>query len=471
MATKVIMPQMGESVVEGKVAKWLVREGDRIEADQPIAEVSTDKVDVEIPSPGAGTLMKIYVPEGQSVSVGAELALIGDGKEAEKEASRPPTVERPPAATPGRPPVVEPPPTPQGAAAPSAPPKKDEPRTQDSAESGQERADGGRVSPLVRKLAEEYQVDLSQIKGSGISGRVTKQDILRHVGKEEAAPETVSKEKIVPEKTSLSPPPPAAREAARPAAPSGRAQLEFKEYKIPQYEPKEGDQVVPFSRLRKMIAEHMVYSKQTAPHVTTVAEVDMSKVARLREEKKGAVKEQTGYDLTFLPFIVSAAIRAIADYPALNASVVGESLVLRKEIHIGVAVETEKGLMVPVIRRAEEKSLAGLSRAAAELAEKARKGTLSPDEATGGSFTISNPGKKGNLFGTPVIFQPQVGILRMGEVVKRPIVLEVDGTDTVAIHPMMYLALSYDHRVIDGATGNLFLHRVKEILEEGHFSL
>jgi 2-oxoglutarate dehydrogenase dihydrolipoamide succinyltransferase (E2 component) len=439
MSTKVIMPQMGESVVEGKVAKWLVREGEPVETDQPIAEISTDKVDVEIPSPGAGILTKIYVPEGATVSIGAELALIGDGKEAEREATtRPPMVERPPAAPPGRPPVAE------------RPPAEKPAEKREKSEEKREGAEIGRISPLVRKLADEHLVDLSQVQGTGLGGRITKQDILRYIGEEETQP---AEEKPAP----------------APAAPPETFQ--FKEFKIPRYEPKEGDQVVPFSRLRKRIAEHMVYSKRTAPHVTTVAEVDMGKVVRLREEKKGSIKEQTGHDLTYLPFIVSAAIQAIREYPTLNAAVVDDRLVIRKEIHMGIAVETEKGLMVPVIRRAHEMSLAGLSRAAAELAEKARQGTLSPDEITGGSFTISNPGRKGNLFGTPIIFQPQVGILRMGEIIKRPVVIEVDGNDTLAIRPMMYLALSYDHRVIDGATGNAFLHRVKEILEEGRFSL
>lgn len=448
---------MGESVVEGKVAKWLVHEGDHVEPDQPIAEISTDKVDVEIPSPGAGTLMKIYVPEGATASVGAELALIGEGAEAAKEATRPPTVERPPATTPGRPPVVERPP------AQAAPPAQKPIQRDEKGEGKRDGAEVGRISPLVRKLAEEHRVDLSQVKGTGLGGRITKQDILRYVGEEEGPAEE-------PQAASAPAAPPR-QETPKPAAAPSPEPMAFKEFKPPRYEPKEGDQVIPFSRLRTMIAEHMVYSKRTAPHVTTVAEVDMGKVARLREEKKRAIKEQTGHELTYLPFVVSAAVQAIAEYPTLNAAVVDNSLVIRKEINMGIAVETEKGLMVPVIRRAQEKSLAGLSRAAAELAKKAREGTLSPDEIVGGSFTISNPGRKGNLFGTPIIFQPQVGILRMGEIIKRPMVIEVDGNDTIAIRPMMYLALSYDHRVIDGATGNLFLHRVKEILEEGQFSI
>ncbi len=468
MSTKVVMPQMGESVVEGKVAKWLVREGDRVETDQPIAEISTDKVDVEIPSPGAGTLTKIYVPEGETVSIGAELAVIGEGKEAEREAAKPPEVQRPPATTPGRPPESERPPTTAASARPAPPPTAPSPEKpaekSDRDEAKRDGGDIGRISPLVRKLAEEHQVDLSQVQGTGLGGRITKQDILRYVGEEETLP---AEEQRAPASPVPSRP---SHEAAKPA-PLPAETLQFKEFKIPRYEPKEGDQVIPFSRLRKMIAEHMVYSKRTAPHVATVAEVDMAKVVRLRKEKKGSIKEQTGQELTYLPFLIAAAVQAIREHPTLNAAVVDDSLIIRKEIHMGIAVETEKGLMVPVIRRAHEMSLAGLSRAAAELAEKARRGTLGPDEITGGSFTISNPGREGNLFGTPIIFQPQVGILRMGEIVKRPVVIEVDGTESIAVRPMMYLALSYDHRVIDGATGNAFLHRVKEILEEGRFQL
>lgn len=444
MSTKVIMPQMGESVVEGKVSKWLVKEGDAIKADQPIAEVSTDKVDVEIPSPSGGTLGKILVPEGETVSVGTEIALIEDGKAEEGKAPSPP-----------------PSPPSQSVSAPAPEAKEKKEAVQGKKE---ETIEIDRLSPLVKRLAEQYQIDLKEISGTGIGGRITKQDLLDYIEKEK------------PEKA---PPAPSVSTEAKPApkqkpafptlekgatAPEG-----LSEYKIPHVEPKEGDQVIPFSRLRKMIAEHMVYSKRTAAHVTTVAEVDLVRVVRLREEKKSVVKDQTGSDLTFLPFVVSAAVQAIPAYPTLNASVSGQSLIVKKEIHMGIAVETEKGLMVPVIRNAGEKSIVGLSRSAAELARKAREGTLSPDEIAGGTFTVSNPGKNGNLFGTPIIFQPQVGILRMGEIIKRPVVIEVDGTDTIAIHPMMYLSLTYDHRVIDGATGNLFLHRVKEILEKGEF--
>lgn len=443
MAIKVIMPQMGESVVEGKMAKWPVKEGDPIEADQPIAEVSTDKVDIEISSPGAGTLVKIYVLEGATASVGAEFALIGEGNEAKRQTAQPPSRVLPP--------TVKPPIQTLDPSRKSAKPPVEERHSE---------AEAGRISPLVKKMAEQYQVDLRQVSRSGIGGRITKQDLLRYVGKKEA----------LPVEAAPFPPKAAHQEAApKPAAPPVPGKREFTEYQIPHYKPKKGDQIIPFPRLRKMIAEHMGNSKRTTPHVTAVAEVDMARVVGLRNQMRELIKNQTGQELTFLPFVISATVEAVADYPVLNASVVDDRLIIRKEINIGIAVETNKGLMVPVIRQAQGRSLTGLARAAAKLAAKAREGNLTPDEITGGSFTISNPGRKGNLFGTPVIFQPQVGILTMGEIVKRPVVIEVEGTDTIAVRPMMYLALSYDHRVIDGATGNLFLHRVKNILEKGSF--
>lgn len=439
------MPQMGESVVEGTVSKWLVNEGDAIEVDQPIAEVSTDKVDVEIPSPSGGTLEKILVPEGTTVSVGTELAVI-DGKD-KKETG---TAQKAEEKAEGKK-EEKPSPTPAGAA-PQA-------REKEAQEKKTDKVEIDRLSPVVKKLAKEYRINLQKIPGTGIGRRITKQDILKYIEKEK--PQESGSRPAVPAEAKGTPEKPVLREDAAAG---------LSEYKIPRVEPKEGDQVIPFSRLRKMIAEHMVYSKRTAAHVTAVSEVDLFKVVRLREEKRALVKEQTGSDLTFLPFVIAAAIQGIRAYPILNASVAGQSLIIRKEIHMGIAVETEKGLMVPVIRNAGEKSIIGLSRSAAELALKAREGTLSPAEATGGTFTLSNPGKRGNLFGTPVIFQPQVGILRMGEIVKRPVVIETEEGDTIAIHPMMYLALTYDHRVIDGAPANLFLHRVKETLEKGEFS-
>ncbi len=392
MPTKVIMPQLGESVVEGTIAKWLVSEGDRIKRDQPIALISTDKIDVEIPAPAEG-ILKFLIPEGGVAPVGSEIALIGQEGEAEPSKTAVPTPEKS-----------------------EAPLKGEEPR----------------LSPLVRRLAAEHRVDLSKVKGSGLSGRITKEDILAT-----AAP---------------------GRTAAPPAAPPP---AEDHTYKPPVVEPQEGDRVLPFSRLRKLTAEHMVFSKRNAAHVTTVAEIDMWNVGRARE----------GTDLSYLPFVVFAAIEALKEFPQMNAAVQGDSLIIRKAINIGIAVETERGLVVPVIRRADEKSLKGLAAMILDLAVRAREQRLLPDDIAGGTFTVTNPGKKGNLFGTPILMQPQVGILRLGEVTKRPVAVERDGQDTIAIHPMMFLALSYDHRVIDGVAGNEFLHRVKEILQEGKFAL
>ncbi len=423
MPIKVVMPQMGESVIEGKIERWLVHEGDTIKQDQPIAEVSTDKVDVEIPSPCAGRIVKISVAEGETVAVGCELAVIEGGREDTPVVPEATKQDAPKVATPL-------------SLKPSL----------------------AHLSPVVRRLSEEYHVDLSKVKGTGLEGRITKQDIFRLLGKEIVEDTPPEIEEMPSRETS--PPKP------RPKI----SETEFTEYKVPHYEPREGDQVVPFSRLRKIISEHMVYSKRTAPHVTTVAEVDMMRVARFREEKKTHVKSQFGTELTYLPFVLSATLAAISAYPVMNSSVEGEALIIKKDINLGIAVDTERGLLVPVIRQAQEKTLLVLSRLAADLAKKARDGTLSPDEAAGGTFTVTNPGRAGNLFGTPIIFQPQVGILRMGELVKRAVVVEVDGADTVTVHPMMHLSLSYDHRVIDGVTANLFLHRIKEILEEGRFS-
>lgn len=435
MITRVVMPQMGESVVEGKIGRWLVREGDFVTLDQPIVEIATDKVDAEIPSPGAGKLVKILIPEGEIVAVGGQIALIEDGQ------SETPVIGKSPSAAPEHHPEYH-------WEAPSLTPTS--------------------TSPAVRRLAQEYHVDLSQVPGSGTGGRITTKDILRFLGQAVVLDTPLSPpEDPTPSVKNPAPVPQKVAEE-RPGKPES---AEFSEYQIPRYEPKEGDQVVPFSRLRKIIAEHMVYSKRTAPHVTTVAEADLVRVAHLRDKNKGALKEQFEVDLTFFPFILLATIQALAAHPTLNGSVVGDSLIIRKDVHLGMAVDTPRGLIVPVIRNADKKSLVELAKETSALARKAREGTLSPDDVAGGTFTVTNPGKTGNLFGTPIIFQPQVGILRMGEVKKRPVVIEVEDTDTIAIHPMIYLALSYDHRVIDGATANLFLHRVREVLEEGAFSL
>lgn len=442
MAQKVIMPQMGESVVQGTIAKWLVKEGDPVKVDQPLVEVSTDKVDVEIPSPGEGILSQILVNEGQTVDIGVELAVIVHASPVDnsrtKSLSTPAEQVAPALDDPKREPLTQP-----SSLGPNN--GKQQPHRQDLGKDRQ------RLSPVVRRLAGEYGIDLSNVKGTGLEGRITKEDILRYVGKGgQERREVKSGKEVKSDRT--------------PVAPTVG-------YQAPRYEAKGEDQVIPFTRMRGLIADHMVASKRIAPHVTTVTEVDFSKLVTLRNQKKKEFKEKEGVSLTFLPFVVTATVKALKEYSLLNASVVDHNIILKKEINMGIAVETEEGLIVPVVRQADGLSLFGMAKVVGELAIKARKRELLPQDIAGGTFTITNPGKNGNLFGTPILFQPQVGILRMGEVIRRPMVIQLGGEEAIAIRSMMYLSLSYDHRIIDGATGNNFLHRVKELLEEDQFGL
>jgi 2-oxoglutarate dehydrogenase E2 component (dihydrolipoamide succinyltransferase) len=424
MAVAVELPQLGESVVEGTVSQWLVKEGDQVERDQPIVEVTTDKVDAELPAPAAGVIAKILVPEGETVEVGAKLALIEPGAAA-AESVRPETASG-------------------GSRAEAREPEEStsEPPREPPAESERPRA-----TPVARRMAEEAKVDLADVEGTGASGRVTKLDLERH---RRAAERTA--------------PAPQATSARTPAeAPKRPAYLD--------YELQPGDRVTPMSPLRRLVAEHMVLSKRISPHVGTVAEVDLGAVVKVRDAHKREFREAHGIALSFLPFVLHATVRALREFPALNASVLEDAIVEKRDIHLGIAVETEKGLVVPVVRHADRLSLAGLAQAVEDLAGRARSKKLSPDELKGGTFTVSNPGREGNLYGFAIINQPQVGILRMGEIVKRPVVRSVGGEDAIVIRPIMYLALSYDHRAVDGAPANGFLHRVAELLEEGEFDL
>ena len=390
MSVKVIMPQLGETVVEGTITQWLVKEGDRVIKDQSLVAISTDKAEVEIPSPMNGILTKILIEEGKTVPIGTELAIIEEEKAA---------------------------PSPQ-----PAPVEKKEPH-----------------SPLVRRLAKEKGIDLTKVKGTGEDGRITKEDILKYLETQK----------------------PAEKEAVEEAK---EEKVEVKEpeskFTIPKYQPKEGDKIIPFTRIRKNIAEHMTYSKRTSAHVTSFTEVDMEKIVRLHKENK---------ELSYIAFVTAAVVSALKEFPVLNSSVVDDNIVIKKEINIGIAVDTERGLTVPVIAGADKKSVLEIAKEIQTLAEKVRGGRLSPNEISGGTFTITNPGVKGNLFGTPIINQPQAAILRIGEIIKRPVVKECNGEDVIAVTHMMYLSLSYDHRIIDGVTGNNFLHRIKEILEKGEF--
>jgi len=445
MRVDVVMPQLGESVIEGIVVKWLVKVGDVVAKDQPLLEISTDKVDAEIPSPVEGKIVEVLAKEGDTVPIQELLCRI----ETEKAAAAPPP-EPPPEkwdeeeeGFPGAmarktgPPIPPAPRTepPKEAPKPAPPPEKDQPKV--------------RISPVVAKMAAEYGLDISRIPGTGIDGRVTKKDVEAYLAQREkgAAPAPPPEAKPAP------PPPPEKKPAPAPPPPGAKVTPE-------------GDQVIPFTPIRKMIAEHMVMSKRTSPHVHTFAEVDMHRVAAFR-----AAKKKEGISLTYLPFVIWAAIEAIREFPVLNAQVVGETTVIKKGIHVGVAVDTERGLIVPVIRNAGEKSLLGLAKAVEDFGARAAAKKILPDELSGGTFSVTNPGLQGNLFGTPIINQPQVGILRMGQIVKRPVVVEKDGEDAIVIRPMMFLCLGYDHRIVDGRTGNSFLFRVREILEAGEFHL
>ncbi len=456
-ATTVVMPQLGESVVEGTVVRWIAKPGQRVERDEPLVEVSTDKANTEVPSPSAGVLVAQLAVEGAVVAVGQPLAQLDDSAAASK-------------------------PAPSAAPAPSAPPPA---RPQGSATDG----NGAplRASPVGRKVAEEHGVDLAQVQGSGSGGRIVKADVL---GAIDAGATSATQSELQPPLTTFpgqrapSMPPPSAPPPAQQSAPpqpsyslpppvqssAGPISLSLRAYKPPRYTLKDGDQAVPFDQRRRLIAEHMVYSKVTSPHVPCTAEVDMTPLARLRGEWKKA-KETQGKAPSFLVAVCRATIQALSEFPRMNAVVQDESLILRRDINLGVAVETDKGLLVPVIRKASEKSVLGLARALDDLAARARTMKVTADELSGGSFTVSNPGLKGNLFGAAIINQPQVGILRMGEIVKRPVVREIDGEDHIIVRQMMYLTLSYDHRVIDGVTGNTFLHRVRELIEAAQFPL
>lgn len=429
------MPQMGESITEGTIIKWLKKPGDRVERDEPLFEISTDKVDAEIPSPAAGTLKEILVGENQTVPINTVVAQIGDAN----EAVAPQTAQPPPA-------TAEPAKVAAAAAGQSSAPVV-EARTEAPVA-----APNVRSSPLVRRIARENNVNLDVIPGTGIAGRVTKHDILGFLENRTSAapaPPIVAPAPVVQPSAQLVAPAPSVPAAA--PAPF-----------IPAYAEGDAVEIVPMSSMRKKIAERMVASKHTSPHVTSVFEVDMTHVAKLRERNRKRFEERHGTKLTFLPFILQAVVDGLRAWPVLNASIDGDNIIYKKDINLGIAVALDWGLIVPVIKHAEEKNLVGLSRAVNDLANRARAKQLKPDEVAGGTFTITNYGVFGGLIGTPIINQPQVAILGVGAIVKRPVVTE---DDAIAIRHMAYFSISFDHRIIDGAVADQFMAHVKNVVQ------
>ncbi|MBZ5676770.1 MAG: 2-oxo acid dehydrogenase subunit E2 [Acidobacteriia bacterium] len=458
------MPQMGESIVEGTLTKWLKKPGDRVERDEPLFEISTDKVDTEIPSPAAGTLAEILVEEGKTVGINTVVGRISDGagggSAAPVAASTPAPAPAAPQAT-----VAQSDGASHVDAAP-APPAAYSAGTvvEDTA---------GPLSPLVRKMARENNIDLSRVKGTGVGGRITKQDLEAYLTGQTPVQTSVQTGTAVapvsaPRPVQAPPPPqqapvyvpPPAPEPPRQSAPAAPPAPAPTQVAMPGAPP--AMRVEPMTIMRQKIAEHMTFSKHTSAHVTTVHKVDMTKVAKLRDKLKGSFQAQYGFGLTFLPFMVRAACAALRQYPLVNASIEGTNIIYHRDINLGIAVALENGLIVPVIRNADEKNIVGLQRSIVDLATRARSRQLRPDEVTGGTFSITNFGSFGSIFATPVINQPQVAILGIGAVQKEPVVIE----DAIAIRSTAYLALTFDHRLIDGALGDQFTAKVKSILED-----
>jgi pyruvate dehydrogenase E2 component (dihydrolipoamide acetyltransferase) len=440
----VLMPQMGESIAEGTLSKWLKKLGDEVKRDEPLFEISTDKVDAEIPAPNAGVLVEIKVQEGQTVPVQTLVAVIETDKAAGGTA--PPPVAAAAPAPKAAPAPVKPAPAPAATSPVLHQPSPSSPvaRKGDGAETAEDRL-RRKSTPLVRKIAAEHQVDISTIPGTGFAGRVTKQDILGVIDRGVTAPVAT----------------PATAPSPRPPAPT----LSIGPVSHPIVEAWPGDRVEPFSKIRKITADHMILSRRTSAHVTSFFEVDYSGIAELRRKHKAAYAER-GISLTYLAFIAKACAENLRTHPIVNAAVSGDTIIYRGDVNIGIAVALDWGLIVPVVKRADELSLGGLARAINDLGERARSKKLLPDEIQRGTFTITNPGVFGSYAGAPIINQPQVAILGVGAIEKRPKVVTLpDGTDTIAIRTMGMVSMSYDHRVVDGADADRFLADVKRTLE------
>ena len=415
MPTDVVMPQMGESIFEGTITKWLKKPGDKVQRDEPLFEISTDKVDAEIPAPASGVLQEIKVSEGNTVQVNTVVGVIGDGSGASASA-----------------PAKAAAPAPSPAAPVSAKKEAPAPPTPVASASEDEEDSDVRSSPLVRKLAREHNVDLAKVGGTGTGGRVTKQDVLDFVEHRTTAPVTVS----------------APRQASAPAPAS-----------IP------GD-LVPMSNMRKIIAQRMIESRRTSAHVHCMFEVDMTRIVNLRNKLKNTFQQRHGARLTFMPFFVRAAIIALQQYPIVNSSLEGESIRYHKHVNAGIAVALDWGLIVPVLKNADELNFLGLQRGITDLGERARSKKLMPADVEGATFTITNPGQFGAVFGLPIINQPNVAIMGVGGITKQPLVItDKDGTDSIAIRSVVHLTLGYDHRIVDGAVADQFMAVVKKTLE------
>ena len=483
-AAEVVMPQMGESITEGTVSKWLKAVGDTIEKDEPLLEISTDKVDAEVPSPIGGKLLAINVNEGETVEVGAVVGLVGaEGANGISGQTSPAAAQK----------AVEQTADATGANAGSQtqtvtmPPEEireieeTEGRSYDYGRPGAvadaRQTNGGangksngemslaelrrtKSSPLVRNIAKEHNIDISRVEGSGMSGRVTKKDILSFIESGAA----LRPQDLLAQSKVQSP-------ISRVESPQTQTRIN-EAAQMPQIVSQVGDRVEPMSVMRRKIAEHMTFSKQTSAHVTSVYEIDMTNVAKFRDRNKAEFQNRYGTKLTFMPFIFQAVTNALRKFPVVNAQVSGDQIIYKGDINLGMAVALEWGLIVPVIKRADSLSLAGLAQTANDLADRARTKKLMPDEVSGGTFTITNPGVFGGLFGTPIINQPQVAILCVGTIEKRPkVITTADGDDVIAIRSMAYFALTYDHRIVDGADAERFLSFMKEYLENARFGL
>jgi pyruvate dehydrogenase E2 component (dihydrolipoamide acetyltransferase) len=433
MATDIVMPQMGESIVEGTITKWLKKPGDKIQRDEPLFEISTDKVDAEIPAPASGVLQEIKVAEGTTVQVNTIVGTIASDGEG---AAVKPAPEKKAAPAPAAPKAEAPAPKSQSAAVPVP--------------SAHEEDEHARSSPLVRKIARENNVDLSQVEGSGLGGRITKQDILAFI---ESGGGATGASPVQPTSAAYEPP----RPVVQPAAPAP----------APRPTPAEipGD-VVPMSRMRQLIAKHMIESRRTSAHVHCMFEVDLTRIVNLRNKLKSSFEQRNGARLTFMPFFVRAAIIALQQFPIVNASLEGDNIRYHRNVNVGIAVALDWGLIVPVLKNADELNFLGLQRGISDLGERARGKKLKPEEVEGSTFTVTNPGQFGAVFGLPIINQPNSAIMGVGGITKMPLVVtDKDGADSIAIRSVVHLTLGYDHRLIDGAVADQFMAFVKKTLE------